>query len=115
MKTPTLLFAATVLLAQASPARAQTAADSAAIRQASLDYIEGWYAGDAARMERSLHPDLTKRIVVTMPNGTSTLSQMSAMGLVRGTRAGGGRRPRRTGSARTSGSWTSTATPRASG
>jgi len=30
---------------------------SAAITKTALDYIEGWYAGDAARMERALHPD----------------------------------------------------------
>ena len=26
-----------------------------------LDYFEGWFEGDAARMERALHPDLVKR------------------------------------------------------
>ena len=29
--------------------------------QAALDYFEGWYAGDVARMDRALHPDLVKR------------------------------------------------------
>ncbi|HEX6315687.1 MAG TPA: nuclear transport factor 2 family protein, partial [Gemmatimonadaceae bacterium] len=42
-------------------ASAQTAADSAAIRAAALDYIEGWYEGNAERMERALHPELAKR------------------------------------------------------
>lgn len=38
-------------------------------------------------MERSLHPDLAKRIVVADPKtGRSRLDQMSAMGLVQGTR-----------------------------
>lgn len=50
------LAAAAVPAVAATPAQAQTAADSAAIRTAALDYIEGWYDGDAARMERSLHP-----------------------------------------------------------
>jgi hypothetical protein len=27
-----------------------------------LDYTEGWYAGDAARMERALPPELAKRM-----------------------------------------------------
>jgi hypothetical protein len=44
-------------LIAAGTAGAQTAADSAAIRATALDYVEGWYAGDAARMEKSLHPD----------------------------------------------------------
>jgi Putative lumazine-binding len=71
--------------------QAQTAADSNGIRQAALDYIEGYYEGDGARMERALHPELAKRIVRTNDQGRSQLSQMSAMSLVLGTRAGGGK------------------------
>jgi hypothetical protein len=68
-----------------------SAADQAAIKQTALDYIEGWYEGSAERMERALHPELAKRIVETNPQtGRSRLSQMSAMTLVQGTRAGGG-------------------------
>ena len=70
---------------------AQSAADSAAIRATALDYIEGYYDGDAARMERALHPELAKRIVRTNERGRSQLGQMSAMTLVQGTRDGGGR------------------------
>ena len=69
---------------------AQSAADSAAIRGAALDYIDGWYAGDAARMERALHPELAKRIVETDGQGRSRLGQQSAMTLVQNTRRGGG-------------------------
>ena len=32
-----------------------------AITQTVLDYFEGWFEGDVARMERALHPDLAKR------------------------------------------------------
>lgn len=71
-------------------ARAQSAADTAAIRAAALDYIEGWYAADGARMERALHPELAKRNVVSDAQGRSRLTQMSAMSLVQGTRRGGG-------------------------
>ena len=71
--------------------RAQTAADSAGIKQAALDYIQGYYEGDAARMERALHPELAKRIVRVDPNGRYQLGQMGAMTLVQGTRAGGGK------------------------
>jgi len=74
------------------PLPAQAAADSAAIRQTALDYIEGYYEGSGERMERALHPELAKRIVRTSPEtGRSSLGQMSAMTLVQGTRAGGGR------------------------
>jgi hypothetical protein len=71
---------------------AQAAADSAAIRAAALDYIEGWYAGDGERMERALHPELAKRIVNTNPaNGRSSLGQQGAMTLVNNTKSGGGK------------------------
>jgi hypothetical protein len=71
----------------ARPAAAQTPADSAAIRQAALDYIQGYYEGNAERMERALHPDLAKRIVRQDPQGRmDRLEQMSAMTLVQITR-----------------------------
>src|SRR5262249_44714772 len=54
--------------------------------------IEGWYEGDARRMENALHPELAKRIVHTDPKTQkSRLDQMSALTLVQGTRAGGGK------------------------
>jgi hypothetical protein len=71
---------------------AQSASDSAAIRGAALDYIEGWYRGDARRMEAALHPELAKRIVETdSASKRSQLGQMSALTLVQETRAGGGK------------------------
>jgi hypothetical protein len=83
---------ALVVLLFAGPAFAEEKADPrAGIQEACLDYIEGWYEGDAARMERALHPDLAKRIVRAGPNGKSSLQQMSAMGLVQGVRAGYGK------------------------
>ena len=88
------VFLATALLSLAAlpqAAQAQTTADSAAIRAAALDYIEGWYEGSGERMERALHPELAKRIVNTNPNGRNSLGQQSAMTLVMGTRGGGGK------------------------
>jgi Putative lumazine-binding len=32
-----------------------------AVRSAVLDYFEGWFEGDAERMDRALHPELAKR------------------------------------------------------
>ena len=87
-----VLIALVVIVAASRPARAQTVADSAEIRATALDYIEGWYAADGARMERSLHPELAKRNVSSdARSGRSRLIQMTAMSLVQGTRAGGGR------------------------
>ena len=61
--------------------------DTAAIRQTALDYIEGFYDGDAARMERSLHPELAKRIAHADPvSGRSHLAEMSALALTQFTR-----------------------------
>ncbi|HLM60537.1 MAG TPA: nuclear transport factor 2 family protein [Pyrinomonadaceae bacterium] len=48
-----------------------SAADPAAIKQAALDYIEGWYEGKSERMERAKHPELVKRIVRTNEKGRS--------------------------------------------
>lgn len=86
------LAALFLLLTFSLEARAQSAADQAAIKQTALDYIEGWYEGNTERMERALHPDLAKRIVRTDPkSGRSRLDQMSAMGLVQGVRSGYGK------------------------
>lgn len=61
------------------------------IKKPALNYIEGWYAADAHRMENALHPELAKRMVDTDPaTGRSRLNQMSAMTLVQRTGAGGG-------------------------
>lgn len=87
----TLLTVSIIFLLGSSNARAQTAADSAGIRQAALDYIQGWYTGDAARMERALHPELAKRIVQHDSLGRYRLDQQSAMTLVSNTRNGGGK------------------------
>ena len=84
-------FLIAAALTAASPAWAQTAADSAAIKATALDYIEGWYQGNAERMERAVHPDLAKRIVNTNERGRSALGHQSAMTLVQNTRRGGGK------------------------
>src|SRR5258708_1783486 len=88
-----LLFAILTLGAADVSAQTNAAADfdKAGIKQAALDYIEGWYEGNAERMERSLHPELAKRRAFTDPQtGKSSLKQLGAMTLVQATRAGGG-------------------------
>jgi hypothetical protein len=78
---------------QAQTAKSVSESEGAAIKQTALDYIEGWYEGNAERMERALHPELAKRMVDTNPgNGKSRLNQMGAMTLVQYTRQGGGSR-----------------------
>jgi hypothetical protein len=85
----TIACVATLALPTLSPA--QSAADSAAIRATALDYIEGWYTGNAERMERAVHPDLAKRIINTDQRGRNVLGHQSAMTLVLNTRRGGGK------------------------
>lgn len=62
MKTGKLV-ALVVALGAVAPCAlvAQTAADSTAIRNAALDYLEGWERSDAERMARALHEDVVKR------------------------------------------------------
>lgn len=86
MKPVAALFLAATLVAVA----AHAADENDLIALAAFDYIDGWYEGDGARMERALHPELAKRIVHRI-GGRSRLEQMSAMSLVQATRAGGGR------------------------
>jgi len=88
------IFALAILITGILSVSAQNAvsdADREAIKATALDYIEGWYEGNAERMERALHPDLAKRIVRTNAQGQSGLGQMSAMSLVQGVKRGGGK------------------------
>lgn len=52
------LLAAAVLAPAALAA--QSAADSAGVRAAVLDYVEGFYQGDSARLVRSIRPEVVK-------------------------------------------------------
>lgn len=72
-------------------AQAQADADRDAIKRTALNYAEGWYEGNAEKMESALHPDLAKRIARTNDKGQTRLDQMSAMSLVQGTRGGFGK------------------------
>jgi hypothetical protein len=58
-----------------------------AIQATAMDYIEGWYEGDATRMERALHSDLAKRIVMPQPDGPPKVEHMGARQLVQVTRS----------------------------
>ena len=65
--------------------------ETVAIKKAALDYMEGWYEGDAERMERALHPKLAKRNVFTdAATGRAALRELTAPMMIQYTRAGGG-------------------------
>lgn len=70
------------------------AEEKTAVENTLRDYIEGWYNGDAVRMDRSLHDDLVKRI----PTKDSTdldikLRMVSKSRMVELTEKGGGESP----------------------
>jgi len=84
---------ASLLLSAIAIAQTGTSNDDEAIRKTALDYIEGWYSGDAARMERALHPELAKRMISTDPKtGRSQFNHMGAMTLAQRTREGIGKK-----------------------
>jgi hypothetical protein len=69
-----------------SPANIE--AEKSAVVQTALDYADGFYSGDEERMERALHPDLNKVVVVLLPQTKSYLVSYSTFsGLVEMTRA----------------------------
>src|SRR5438876_11102281 len=93
MKNLICALTAVFLLSVVAAAQDNPADDAAAIRTTALNYIEGWYEGDAARMESALHPELAKRMILTDPKtGRSQFNHMGAMQLVQNTRRGGGRK-----------------------
>ena len=90
MKRTIAIFYLLISVGAAAFAQASDA-DRAAIEATALDYGLGYYEGDAARMERALHPDLAKRVVFPDPrSGKGWVRHMSAMKLVQATRDGGG-------------------------
>ena len=90
MKQIVVFPLAVILLAIAIPAVSQSPDDKTAIRQAALDYIEGWYEGDGARMDRALHRELAKRVVRTV-GGTEQFTSLTKAQMVEATQKGGGK------------------------
>ncbi|MCA0458787.1 MAG: nuclear transport factor 2 family protein [Chloroflexi bacterium] len=65
--------------------------DEVAIRTAAMDYAEGWFDGDVARMERALHPKLVKRAIERQTgSGEPVFVDLTKDDMLRFTRAGGG-------------------------
>jgi hypothetical protein len=87
------------LRAAATDARSDEAAskatDAAAITRTALDFEEGWYTANAARMARAIHPDFVMRHVgLDKTSGRYVLDQdIGFRELVARTRAGRGKVP----------------------
>jgi hypothetical protein len=67
------------------------AEDAAAIRGTILDYFEGWFDGDAGRMDRALHPGLAKHALAQGPSRDEALDATTKAEMVEATRRGVGR------------------------
>ena len=65
-----------------------TDGDHSAIVACVLDYFEGWFDGDAERMERALHPGLAKR---ALEDDGRTLDETTAEWMIDATARGVGR------------------------
>lgn len=91
MKKVAVSLLAVILLVIVMPAGSQTPDDKTAIRQAALDYIEGWYQADAARMDRALHKELVKRLIMSA-GGTEQFSSLTKAQMVEATQKGGGKK-----------------------
>ena len=60
----------------------------AAVVETVLDYFEGWFDGDAGRMERALHPGLAKR---SLDKDGRTLNETTTTWMIDATAQGLGR------------------------
>jgi hypothetical protein len=69
----------------------QTSSDEAAVVAVALDYFEGWFEGDATRMERALHPGLAKRSLSQVDPDSPELRSLTKERMVELTAAGGGK------------------------
>ena len=94
------LFAGASLLSIAAwlhsgSSMAQTSSsDVGEVESVVRDYIEGWYTGDAGRMDRALHEDLVKRIPVHEGSPAMTrLHPVTKSRMLEMTAEGGGKNP----------------------
>ena len=88
MKTLICLLLAAPLTLLAWPAE-----DETAVREALQHYVDGWYRGDAARMEIALHPELIKRKPVPISrDGKTRLEDLDQLAMIAATREGIGQR-----------------------
>ncbi len=90
MKRVIVCLLAVIPLAIVKPVAGQTSDEKALIRQAALDYLEGWYEADAARMDRALHKEFAKRSIFAS-GGTERFVSLTKTQMVEGTQKGGGK------------------------
>jgi len=64
----------------------------AAVERVAMDYIEGWYDGNAERMEQALHPELVKRAMIQDAEGKEYFRNLTKSDMVKATEGGGGKK-----------------------
>jgi hypothetical protein len=67
-----------------------TEEEKAAVERVAMDYIKGWYEGNAERMEQALHPELVKRAMIQDAEGKEYFRNLSKSDMVKATEGGGG-------------------------
>ncbi len=65
--------------------------EEAAIIRTVLDYFEGWFDGNVARMQRALHPALAKRSIDPDAAGTDTVESITTQQMIQWTAQGIGK------------------------
>jgi hypothetical protein len=74
-----------------STSAAKAAEAAPAIERTILDYFEGWFDGDTARMKRALHPELAKRPGRVDHSLAGRLGTLTAQEMIERTGAGVGK------------------------
>ena len=89
----------TLFLAQLPPAiwaspgpEREDSVDNAAIVEAALDYVGGFYEGNTERLARGVHPSLQKVVVSSLPTGREFLDFMDQATLIEYARLGAGKK-----------------------
>lgn len=77
-----LVFTTILLSLAAARPSASVPDDKAAIVQTLLDYAEGYYGGEPARMTRAVSPYLTKRQAMPRPGASTLIGEMNADTLI---------------------------------
>jgi len=77
-----------LLLNLAASQPPQKASDEAAVRATVTDYIEGYYTGDALRMEKSLHPHYLKHSI-SRSDGELRMTEKTGLQMVQDVRSTG--------------------------
>ena len=66
--------------------------EEAAVKKAALDYVMGWFEGNAERMDKALHEELAKRFVLQdAKTGEDYFKNLTKQDMVKATENGGGK------------------------